>query len=342
MNSNAVIFIQPSEVRYGNVELAEPTPRDVVIQTELSGISVGTERWAYLGKRDEISFPNVPGYMAVGTISESGPEARARNWSIGDRVYFFKSRFAPEWEARSWMGGHVSKAVIDVCGPRGNGDLDIHHCEKVPEGLAPEEAVLTGLCGVALRGIEMAGIPAGARVLVCGLGIIGQYALQVCLLKGAVVTVTDVVDARLAKARELGAHQVIHGKQDDLVTEARKVAPDGFDIIIDTSSVASVVNGLFPLLKLRGKFVFQGWYPPPTPLDLNALHQRLPSAYFPCAHSAEAVASALRWAGRGWLRSEPLITHTFRPDQASEAYEMIAKGSENFLGLTFDWRTTNG
>ncbi len=338
MKSNAVIFVQPREVRVGEVELAEPGPRDIVVRTELSGISVGTERWAYLGKRAEILFPNVPGYMAVGTIAESGAEAAARGWQPGQRVYYFKSRFQGELETNSWMGSHTAEAVVDVCGPRGNGPLGIHHCERVPEGLAPEEAVLTGLCGVAMRGIEMAGIPAGASVLVCGLGVIGQYAVQVARLKGAEVTATDVVDARLQTARALGAQHTIHGQKESLAARAGEIAPEGYDIIIDTSSVAAVVNSLFPLLKLGGKFVFQGWYPPPTPLDLNALHVRLPSAYFPCAHSAEAVGAALGWARQGWLQSQALITHTYRPGQAAEAYEMIAQGSENFLGVVFDWR----
>jgi threonine dehydrogenase-like Zn-dependent dehydrogenase len=184
----------------------------------------------------------------------------------------------------------------------------------------------------------MAGVPAGVRILICGLGVIGQFALQACLLKGALVSVTDVVEARLETARALGAHHTIHGKNENLTTRAQVIAPEGFDIIIDTSSVTPVVNSLFPLLKMRGKFVFQGWYPPPTGLDIDALHQRLPSAYFPCAHSAEHVATALRWAQKGWLQSLPLVTHAFRPEQASEAYEMIAQGSEDFLGLLFDWR----
>jgi 3-hydroxyethyl bacteriochlorophyllide a dehydrogenase len=338
MKAKAVIFVRSGSVELGEVDLPAPTPRDIVVRSEVSGISVGTERWAYLGKRAEISFPNVPGYMAVGTIAESGAEATKRGWREGERVYYFASRFGGELDGKSWMGSHVSRAVVDVCGPRGNGPLEIHQCEMVPEGVAPEEAALLGLCGVAMRGIEMAGIPAGARVLICGLGVIGQFALQVCLLKGAQVSVTDVVDARLETALSLGAQHAIYGKCEDLAARAREIAPEGFDVIIDTSSITPVVNGLLPLLKLRGKFVFQGWYPPPTGLDIDAMHQRLPSAYFPCAHSAEHVATALRWAQKGWLHSRPLITHSFRPAQAPEAYAMIAQGSEKFLGLLFDWR----
>lgn len=333
-----LLFPEPGRAEYGQVELPEPTPRDILIQTEVSGISVGTERWAYQGKRAEITFPNVPGYMSVGTILESGAEARERGWRQGQRVYFFKSRFAGDLETASWMGSHVERAVVDACGPRGRGDMNIHFLEPVPEGLSPEDAALLGLCGVALRGIEMAGVPAAAKVLVCGLGVIGQYAIQVCQLKGAEVTATDVVDLRLEAARQLGAAHTIHGGRENLADRAREIAPGGYDVIIDTSSIAAVVNSLFPLLRLYGKFIFQGWYPPPTPLDLNAMHMRMPSAYFPCAHSAEAVATALQWAARGWLRSAPMITHTFRPEQAAELYDMVAGGSESFLGILVDWR----
>ena len=339
MKAEAIIFVQPKEVRLGQAELPEPTPRDIVIQTEVSGVSVGTERWAYLGKRPELQFPNVPGYMAVGTIASSGPEAAAKGWKEGQRVYYFATRFRGELEGKSWMGSHVSQAVVDVCGPRaGGGEMGIHHCERVPQGLAPEDAVPTGLCGVAMRGIEMAGVPAAAKVLVNGLGVIGQYALQVCQLKGAHVTGVDVVDSRLEIARGFGAEHVVHGTREKLDDAARAIAPEGYDIIIDTSSIAAIVNTLFPLLKMRGKFIFQGWYPPPTPLDINAMHSRMPSAYFPCAHAAEAVETALDWSARGWLKSKPLITHTFSPREAAKAYGMIEAGSENFLGIVFDWR----
>jgi 3-hydroxyethyl bacteriochlorophyllide a dehydrogenase len=339
VKTNAIIFDQPRKVIFDQVLLPDPTPADIVIRNEVTGVSVGTERWAYVGKRAEIQFPNVPGYMAVGTITSSGKDAQAQGWREGERVYYFGSRFAGNLAGKSWMGSHVAESVVDVCASRTcGGDLKIHHCDKVPLGLAPEETALLGLCGVAMRGIEMAAVPAGAKVLICGLGVIGQYTLQVCLLKGAQVTVTDVVDLRLDVARNLAANHVIHGKNDDLRARAHEIAPDGFDIIIDTSSIAAVVNSLFPLLKMRGKFVFQGWYPPPTALDINAMHARMPTAYFPCAHAADAVVTAMNWAARGWLRSKPLITHTFAPQVAVKAYAMMAEGSENFLGILFDWR----
>ena len=42
-----------------------------------TGVSVGTERWALIGKRAEISFPNVPGYMGIGRVTKVGDAAAA-------------------------------------------------------------------------------------------------------------------------------------------------------------------------------------------------------------------------------------------------------------------------
>ena len=74
-----------------------------------------------------------------------------------------------------WMGGHISHAVVDVVTALESDPAREQwvNCETLPEGLDPLDASLAGLAGVALRGIEMAVIPAGATVLVAGLGGLG-------------------------------------------------------------------------------------------------------------------------------------------------------------------------
>jgi len=184
----------------------------------------------------------------------------------------------------------------------------------------------------------MAGIPMGAKVLVVGLGLIGQYAAQICRLKGAQVAAADVVPFRLEKARENGVEWTINSRTENLADRAREIAPLGFDIIIDTSSSPAVVNSLFPLLRFRGKFIFQGWYPPPSPLDLNAAHQRMPSCFFPCAHSGASVAAMMQWTRDGHIQVRNLLTHHVKPSEAADIYRQIAAGSDGFLGVVFDWR----
>jgi 3-hydroxyethyl bacteriochlorophyllide a dehydrogenase len=185
----------------------------------------------------------------------------------------------------------------------------------------------------------MAGVPMGAKVLVVGLGVIGQFSAQICRLKGARVAAVDVVPFRLEKAAENGAEWTFNSKTGDLAAWAAEIAPRGFDVIIDTSSSPAVVNSLFPLLRRRGKFIFQGWYPPPSALDLNAAHMRLPSCFFPCAHSGPAVAAVMRWVRDGHIQVRNLITHRVKPTDAAKIYRQIGEGSEGFLGVVFDWRS---
>jgi len=337
MNAKAIVFEATRKVQVREVELPALASEDVLVETEVSGVSVGTERWALEGLRQEITPPSVPGYMGVGRILEAGREAAARGYVAGRRVTFLASRFAGEMDGKSWMGAHVSHAVV-----RTIEDADEAEWFKacmLPEACDPMDASLIGLCAVSMRGIELAGVPAGARVLVVGLGILGQYAAQVCRLKGARVAAADVVASRLEIARKTGTEWIVNAGTESLADRAAEIAPGGFDVIIDTSSIPEVVRGLFPLLKTYGKFIFQGWYPPPSELNLGAIQVSMAECYFPNGHSGLAVATALRWATDGRIDTRSLVTHVARPDDAPAVYDMVLAGSQDFLGIVFDWRS---
>jgi len=335
MKTQAIVFEGPRSVSLRDVELPAPGTNDVVLKTLLSAVSVGTERWALEGKRAEMEFPHVPGYMAVGEVTSVGDAAAKAGYATGQRIYFGKSRLASPYQENSWMGTHLAQAVVDVVSPRPDPDFFCH--ERVPEGTAPEDISLAALSAVAMRGIELAGIPAGAKILVVGLGVIGQYAAQICRLKGALVAATDVVGARLKTAADLGAEWVIDGKNESLADRAAQIASEGFDIIIDTSSRGDIVNTLWPLLKRYGKFIFQGWYPPLTGLALDAAHGKMPTVFFPCGYSEKATAACMRWMRDGRLNTRALVTHTATPQDYQKIFDMVLAGSENFLGITFDW-----
>lgn len=344
MRTQAIVFPRPQHAELSTVELPDPQPTDVVVTTQVSGISVGTERWAYLGKRSEISFPNVPGYMGIGIVDEVGSAAAARGWKVGMGINFARCRLAAPWGTNSWMGGHLAHAVVDVCtgADAQPGAHNFFTAAAVPEGLDPLAAALTQLGGVALRGIEMTRIPAGSTVLVIGAGVIGQFAAQICALKGARVAVADVEAERLAIATRLGATWVIDSTRETVAARAAEIAAEtattGFAVIIDTSSIPAVVNAAIPLLALGGTLVFQGWYPPPSALDLNAMHLRLPTCVFPCGHTIAHVETAMRWARAGQIASRELLTTVMAPAEAPAFYARMAVGSGAFLGAAIDWR----
>jgi 2-desacetyl-2-hydroxyethyl bacteriochlorophyllide A dehydrogenase len=340
MKTKAIVFPEAFKTEIMELELPAMNDTDILVENQVSAISVGTERWTYIGKRAEIVFPSIPGYMGIGKILQTGKAAAARAYKTGELVNYMNSRL-PKGYDKTWMGTHLSHALVDVCNDVDwvEGGFNAMRCEKVPAGCQPEDVALTQLCAVAMRGIEMAGIPAASKVLVNGLGIIGQFAVQVCRLKGACVAASDVDTERLNLAKEYGADWIIDAGKQDIPAEAEKITDgEGFDIIIDTASIPAVINQIFPALKLYGKFIFQGWYPPPSSLDLNTFHMKLPTCYFPCAHTGRATMAAMRWTAAGKLDSRKMITHCVKPEAAPEIYKMIEQNKEPFLGILFDWR----
>ena len=340
MRTKAIILEGPRQVAVKELDLPSMLPCEVLVENEVSAISVGTERWAYIGKRAEIGYPSVMGYMGIGRVVEVGEEAAARGYKVGDRVNFMNSRL-PEGYDKTWMGTHLSHAVVDVCNGVDweEGGFNCMRCEKVPDNCSPESVALTQLCAVALRGIDMAEVPTGSKVLVNGLGIIGLFAAQICKLKGAYVAAADIKANRLQLAADYQIDRVIDaGKEDILEIAAEVTDGKGFDIIIDTASIPALINSIFPALKLQGKFIFQGWYPPPSELNLDTFHQKLPTCYFPCAHTGVATSAAMRLVSKGVLDAEKMVTHCVKPERAADMFSMIDDNKDEFLGILFDWR----
>ena len=341
MKTKAIVFPAAGAVELRELTLPDPTPKDLVVETVKSAISVGTERWLYQGKRQEIAFPTVPGYLGIGRVLEVGSEAAARGHRVGELVNFSTSRLPAGYD-RTWMGTHLSHAVINACDGVDyvEGEFNATLIEKVPEGCTPEQVALTQLCAVAYRGIEMATVPAGVKVLVNGLGVLGQFAVQLCRLKGARVAAADVRESRLRLARKYGAEWLIDSRKEKVVEVAPEITGGkGFDIIIDTSSIPAVCMEIFPALRLYGKFIFQGWYPPPSTFDCNLMHGRIPTCYFPCGDTGRETRVAMEQVAAGLIDELKMITHTVRPEEAPAIYRMIDENREEFMGILFDWGT---
>merc|ERR1711988_918099 len=79
------------------------------------------------------------------------------------------------------------------------------YCYKLPEHVSLEEGALLEPMCVSLQAVTRAKVSLGQNVLVSGAGPIGLMTALCAKAAGAAsVTITDVVDAKLAKAKELG------------------------------------------------------------------------------------------------------------------------------------------
>ena len=193
------------------VERAEPTPGpgQVVVRVRAASLNYRdllTVEGSYNPKQP---LPLVPLSDGSGEVAAVGPGVtRVKE---GDRV---AGNFAQGWVAgrptrerlRTTLGGPLDGMAAEQV------LLDAEGVVAVPPHLSFEEAACLPCAAVtAWNALVSEGrLTAGETVLVLGTGGVALFALQFAHLLGARVIVTSSSDARLEKARALGAADVVN------------------------------------------------------------------------------------------------------------------------------------
>src|SRR5216110_1611643 len=127
MRARQAVVRQPFKVEIREVDLPAPGPDQILVETEVSAVSPGTELAVYTGTHQWLRDPNLPdwkfpfrsGYSAAGRVVAVGAEVRG--WQPGDRV--------------SYPGNHASAELLTLGHERGR-------LWKLPPGLDAEKAAL--------------------------------------------------------------------------------------------------------------------------------------------------------------------------------------------------------
>jgi len=330
----AVVFPEAEKADITEVPLAEPGPADLVVDTLYSGISIGTEGWVFRAKYKDTKFPLIPGYMAVGTVSHVGEGVR--DFREGEVVFVntgvkYRDEVGP---VISW-GHHASRLVVPA---------EWGKVFKVPPDLDLRAVSISVLPAVALHGIHTCGVAGGEVVMVFGLGVVGISAVQFLHARRCPVVAVEPVARRRDLVEALDNVEVF--SPDDDICGRSDILPEGTgdvssaggaDIVIDTSGSAKAVNQAFDFIKLYGKFVFQGYYPDLTPLDLFMPHVRQIVAYFPCHRCDQDIQDALDAYARGELNLATCVTHEYNWDRASEAFALLTERPEDMVSIVLKW-----
>jgi 3-hydroxyethyl bacteriochlorophyllide a dehydrogenase len=110
MKTVAVVLEKPENLGLRHIDLAPASADDVVVQTEWSGISSGTERLLWSGRMPSfpgMGYPLVPGYETVGRVISAGASARLRP---GDEVFVPGANCYGE--IKGLFGGAASRIVV--------------------------------------------------------------------------------------------------------------------------------------------------------------------------------------------------------------------------------------
>ncbi len=341
MHARQAVIVEPFKVEVREVDLPDPAPNQVLVQTRASAVSPGTELAVYTGTHQWLKDPNLPewkfpfrsGYSAAGTVAAVGSQVGA--WRPGDRV--------------SYPGNHASAELLTIGHERGR-------LWRLPDGLDFEKAALACVfrygMGVSIR----AGITLGRSAAVLGLGMIGQCTLRCLIAAGAQPVVgIDSIPMRRQAALAAGASAVLDGSAADLKAQLHDVlGQKGAEIVGDATGVPDAIPTAMSLACDAGQVVVVG-SPRGKAKDVNFyddLHRRYievtgahGNMLFEPAHTRLAGAwdidKAQNWLlaalAAGRLSLEGLVTHRISPEQLGTVYDGLLKKKDECLAAVIRW-----
>lgn len=332
MKAERLVFSQGPRVEVEAFELPPVGAHDVLVRNTHTHVSAGSEMNFLRHGARAYGLPEgaerVPiGYMTVGRIEAIGDAVEG--FSAGDRVVT--------------GGTHASYTLVHTGTPA--------FLEKVPEGVADEVAGFAALGDVALHGVRRAELQIDGSAAIFGVGIVGQLTAQCAYLSGShPVIAVDLVDSRLEKALAYGATHAVNAR-DDVVSAVRNLTGGGgAETVFHCTQVANILQTLMECSAERGRIVLTG-SPPGTAtirLQEELLRRELtlignyelglmqPHAYWRWTRQRNRRA-CLRLMAEGRLRLGHLITHVAPAADARSLFEMMLRGSEEWLGVVLRW-----
>ncbi len=235
-----------------------PGPDDVLIEVEVCGVCHSD---LHVAEGDQPSLKAVtkpdliPGHEVVGRVVERG--ANVTHLAIGERVgvAWNHSTCGSCEPCREGLENLCRKAVITgVMVDGGFADYMVaraSHALPIPDVLSSEEAAPLFCAGLtAYRALRRAGVQAGQKVAIFGVGGLGHLAVQIAHAWGAQVIALDLDPAKLALAKELGAAQTLNAGSADDIKALRKSG--GAHVVVVTSASKAAYDTALKCLRPDG------------------------------------------------------------------------------------------
>lgn len=333
MNARALVTSENQRFSIEDVVLPDPGPRQLLVRTLYSGVSIGTEFAVIKGKIDWGPFPLVTGYQGVGIVEGVGSEVD--DYSVDDRVYYRANReiSLPDGQKITGASGvHCSHAVVEV-----DGD---HACAVLPKGADEESASLFVMPAVGLNGVDTANPRMGDFVVVNGAGLIGLGVIAACSHRGCSVAAIDVEGDRLAIAKRLGADHTIRADKENVEEAVKILAPDGADVVFEATGIPDCIDPSIALCRRHGTFVLQGHYGQ-RPISYNFIppHGRRLTMHYPCDDGlADSRRAVIKNMTTGVLPWHHTITHRCSFEDAPQLFDAVNRGrAQTVLGAVIRW-----
>ncbi|MBQ8088914.1 MAG: zinc-binding alcohol dehydrogenase [Clostridia bacterium] len=333
MNNRTILFEAPWKVSLKREEVdLKPAAGELLVETQYSLISTGTELACLSGGEEWFKMPAVPGYCCVSKVLEAGEGTDAKP---GDMVFHY--------------GMHTRYQLTSA--------NDYNLIAKVPAGVELTTIPMVRMATIAFTAIRVSNIQLGDVVLVSGLGLVGIMAAQLAKLSGATVIGVDPAEHRRALARKVGIDAAVAPEEAEAaVAEIGKGAK--CNTVIEATGIPACGETCLKYVGYQGEIIFLGTPRGNYQANLADVFRyshlnELGCVTFKGAHEWRLPLSADRFVKhsierntyvcfdliqKGLLKTNELVSHVVSPEEATEVYLKLHEDRNAYLGVIIDWK----
>ena len=312
-----------------------PGPGEVRLNVAYVGIC-GTDVHIYHGAMDQrVKLPQIIGHEMSGTVAEIG--SGVDGLSIGDPVVvrpLDNRAETPADRGYSHICRNLKFIGIDSPGAfQSSWTVPAFTVHKIPAGVDLKLAALAEPLAVACHDVRMGRVCPGELAVVLGGGPIGMLVALVAKEAGAGVILSEVNEARLSFARELG-FEAVNPLNTDLAALCReKSGGSGADIVFEVSGAKAAALSMTDLPAIRGRMVVVAIYPQPVELNLFQFFWKELTLQGARVYEPEDYEKALALMASGSLPLDRMITHVVPLERLPEAFAAIDSHGEGMKTL---------
>lgn len=264
------------------------------------------------------------------------------------------------------VGDSITKFKVgDVvaCGGQGAAHAEVvsvleNLCVKIPEDVDIRHASFATIASIAIQGIRQADNRIGESCLIIGLGLLGQFTIQILNAAGIKTIGVDIDKDKVVLAKQNGCDLVLHREDSGLIEQIIDFSDgNGVDSVIITAATNSndPVNLAGEVCRMKAKVISVGRISTDFNRDLyynKELELLMSCSYGPGRYDVSYEEKGVdypigyvRWTENRNMKAyidllstkridiESLITHTFKFSEASKGYELIMNNTEPYLGM---------